>query len=355
MITKFLSFLILLSTTLAIGQTINVKGTVKDSESGQPLIGVNVIVKNTSKGASTDFDGNFSIDAVGINSVLVFSYVGFQNQEVKVFNDQPMTIVLKEDAEALGEIVVIGYGTQKVTDVSGAISTVKSETIENLKPLRVEEALQGNASGVAVVQGGAPGSKPTVLIRGIPSFTGTDPVVIIDGVPQTLDDLNSINSADIQSINILKDAASTAIYGVKGGNGVIVVTTKGGRSNEKTEFSFNTYTGIQSVDRKIGLLNASEYATIINEGSAVSGGNLIFSDLSTLGVGTDWQDEIFKDAPVTSYTLSARGGSDKVGYFLSTGYLRQGGIVGGMDKSNFNRLNVTANIDFQLTSIEVSI
>lgn len=350
MITKFLSFLILLSTTLAFSQTINVKGTVKDLESGQPLIGVNVIVKNTSKGVSTDFDGNFSIDAVGINSILVFSYVGYQNHEVTVLNDQPLTIVLREDAEALDEIVVIGYGTQKVTDVSGAISTVKSEIIENLKPLRVEDALQGNASGVAVIQGGAPGSKPTVLIRGIPSFTGTDPVVIIDGVPQTLDDLNAINSADIQSINILKDAASTAIYGVKGGNGVIVVTTKSGRNNEKTEFSFNAYTGIQSVDRKLGILNASEYAAILNEGSVVSGGNLIFPDISNLGVGTDWQDEIFKDAQVTSYTLSARGGSEKVGYFLSTGYLSQGGIVGGSDKSNFNRLNVTANIDFQLTS-----
>src|SRR5690554_5993119 len=133
MITKFLSFLILLSTTLAFTQTVNVKGTVKDLESGQPLIGVNVIVKNTSKGASTDFDGNFNIDAVGINSILVFSYVGYQNQEVMVLNDQPITVMLREDAEALDEIVVIGYGTQKVTDVSGAISTVKSETIENLK------------------------------------------------------------------------------------------------------------------------------------------------------------------------------------------------------------------------------
>src|SRR5690606_14566080 len=118
----------------------------------------------------------------------------------------------------------------------------------------------------------------------------TDPVVIIDGVPQTLDDLNAINSADIQSINILKDAASTAIYGVKGGNGVIVVTTKSGRKNQKTEFSFNAYTGIQSVDRKLGILNASEYAAILNEGSVVSGGNLIFPDISTLGRGTDWQD-----------------------------------------------------------------
>ncbi|MBJ7881113.1 SusC/RagA family TonB-linked outer membrane protein [Gelidibacter salicanalis] len=350
MITKFLSFLLLLSTTISFAQSISVNGTVKDLGSGQPLPGVNVIVKNTSKGVSTDFDGNFTIQDINVNSILVFSYVGYKNQEVVVTNGQPLIINLIEDAEALDEIVVIGYGTQKVTNVSGAISTVKSEAIERLKPTRIEEALQGNASGVAVIQSGAPGSKPTVLVRGIPSFTGTEPVVIIDGVPQSLDDLNSINSADIQSLNILKDAASTAIYGVKGGNGVIVVTTKSGRNNEKTEFSFNTYTGIQSVDRNIGLLNASEYAAIINEGSVVSGGNLIFPDISTLGVGTNWQDEIFKDAQISSYTLSARGGSEKVGYFLSTGYLSQGGIVGGVDKSNFNRLNITANIDFQLSS-----
>ena len=228
---------------------------------------------------------------------------------------------------------------RKVTNVSGAISTVKSESIEKLKPLRVEEALQGTASGVSVIQSGSPGSKPTVLIRGIPSFSGTDPVVVIDGVPQSLDDLNSINSADIQSLTILKDAASTAIYGVKGGNGVIVVTTKSGRKNKKVEFNFNTYTGFQSVIKKIGLLNASEYAAMVNEGSTASGGSLIFPNISNLGLGTDWQDEVFKDASVTAHTLSARGGSENIGYFFSTGYLSQGGVVGGYDKSNFNRVN----------------
>ncbi|WP_179317406.1 SusC/RagA family TonB-linked outer membrane protein [Winogradskyella undariae] len=332
------------------GQNVDVTGTVTEGASGQPLPGVNVILKNTSKGTTTDFDGNFVLTDLSLNSIIVISYVGFVSQEITIINDQPLTISLVEDTESLSEVVVIGYGTQKVTNVSGAISTVKSESIEKLNPTRVEEALQGNASGVSVVQSGSPGSKPTVLVRGIPSFSGTDPVVIIDGIPQSLDDLNSINSADIESLNILKDAASTAIYGVKGGNGVIVVTTKSGRKNEKVSFSFNTYTGIQSVDRKIGLLNASEYAALINEGSTVAGGDIIFQDISSLGVGTDWQDEIFEDASITSYALSARGGSEKLSYFLSTGYLSQGGIVGGDDKSNFNRLNFTANIDFQLTS-----
>ncbi|NRD23336.1 TonB-dependent receptor [Winogradskyella litoriviva] len=347
---KFLTLITFVLSMAVFGQNVDVTGTVIEASSGQPLPGVNVVVKNTSKGASTNFDGEFTLTDVPLNAVVVISYIGFVTQEITIVNNDALSISLVEDAESLSEVVVIGYGTQKVTNVSGAISTVKSESIEKLKPVRVEEALQGSASGVSVIQSGSPGSKPTVNVRGIPSFSGTDPVVIIDGVPQSLDDLNSINSADIESLNILKDAASTAIYGVKGGNGVIVVTTKGGRNKEKTEFSFNTYTGIQSVDRKIGLLNATEYAAIINEGSVASGGNIIFPDISTLGRGTDWQDEVFKDASVTSYTLSARGGTEKVGYFLSTGYLSQGGIVGGEDKSNFNRLNFTANIDFQLTS-----
>jgi TonB-linked SusC/RagA family outer membrane protein len=335
-------------TATAWSQDFTVNGTVKDAGVDVVLPGVNVIVKEQTRGTTTDFDGNFSIGKVNIGDVLVFSYIGYATKEVTVKGDSFITISLDEDVSALEEIVVVGYGTQKVTKVSGAISTVKTESIEQLKPLRVEEALQGSASGVSVIQSGSPGSKPTVLVRGIPSFTGVDPVVIIDGVPQTLDDLNSINSADIESLNILKDAASTAIYGVKGGNGVIVVTTKSGRNNEKTEFSFNTYTGVQSVYKKVGVLNASEYAFMINEGSVAAGGDLIFSDISSLGKGTDWQDQVFKDAMVTAHTISARGGTEKLGYFLSAGYQGQGGIVGGSDKSNFNRINITANLNFQL-------
>lgn len=332
----------------ATAQTLNVKGVVKDAQTGDPLPGVSIIIKGTVVGTETDFDGLYSLSKVDKGATLVFNYLGYAIKEV-VVNSNTLNVSLEESAESLDEIVVIGYGTQKVTNVSGAISTIKSESIQKLKPLRVEEALQGSASGVSVIQSGSPGSKPTVLVRGIPSFSGTDPVVIIDGVPQSLDDLNSINSSDIQSLNILKDAASTAIYGVKGGNGVIVVTTKGGKKNQKVEFNLSTYTGFQSVIKKIGLLNASEYAAMANEGSTAAGGGLIFPNISSLGRGTDWQDEVFKDASVTSHTFSARGGSENIGYFFSTGYLSQGGVVGGDEKSNFNRVNFTANVDVQLT------
>lgn len=175
-------------------------------------------------------------------------------------------------------------------------------------------------------------------------------MVIIDGVPQTLTDFNSINASDIESINVLKDAATTAIYGVKGGNGVIVVTTKSGRKNQKTEITVSSNYGMQEVANTIGVLNATEYAAIVNEGSVTAGGPLIFQNLSTLGVGTDWQKEIFKTAAMQSHNVAARGGSDKLSYFLSAGYLNQGGIVGGNDKSLYSRGTFTANLNFDLTS-----
>ncbi len=333
-------------------QSIPISGKVISKINKEPLIGASILVKGSNINTITGLDGSFSLNVPSKESVLIISYLGMKIEEIKVGNPTEAILVSMEESSSvtLSDVIVVGYGTQKITKVSGAISTIKSADIEKLKPVRAEEALQGRASGVTVVQSGSPGSKPTVLIRGIPSFSGTDPVVIIDGIPQTLTDLNSINPADIESINVLKDAATTAIYGVKGGNGVIVVTTKSGRKNQKTEISVSSNYGMQEVLNTIGLLNASEYAAIINEGSTVSGGNIIFPNLSTLGVGTDWQKEIFETASLQSHNVSARGGSDKMNYFLSGGYLNQGGIVGGNDKSRFNRGNFTANLDFDLTS-----
>ena len=334
------------------GQNLPVSGNVTNKTTGEPLVGATVLVKGGSANTITDQKGNFSITVPQKGSVLVISYTGMKVIEYKVAdNTTAVAIQLEESATTtLTDVVVVGYGTQKITKVSGAISTIKSADIEKLRPVRTEEALQGRASGVNVIQSGSPGSKPTVLVRGIPSFSGTDPVVIIDGVPQTLTDFNSINASDIESINVLKDAATTAIFGVKGGNGVIVVTTKSGRKNQKTEITIGSNYGVQEVINTIGVLNASEYGAIINEGSTVAGGNVIFPDLSVLGVGTDWQKEIFKTASLQSHTITARGGSDRMSYFLSGGYLDQGGIVGGDDKSKFKRGNLTANLSFDISS-----
>lgn len=333
----------------AIAQNIRIKGTVRNKTTGEALPNASVSVKGSTQATVTDQSGNYTLQIPEKGAIVLVSYIGMTSVERRLTANSDANFVLEESAATnLTDVVVVGYGTQKITKVSGAISTVKSADIEKLKPVRTEEALQGRASGVNVIQNGSPGAKPTVLIRGIPSFSGTDPVVIIDGVPQTLTDLNAINAADIESINVLKDAATTAIYGVKGGNGVIVVTTKSGKKSAKAEISMSSNVGVQQVLNTLGVLNATEYAAMVNEGSVTSGGNLIFTDLSALGVGTNWQNEIFKNAILQSHTLSARGGSDKMSYFLSAGYLNQGGIVGGIDKSRFDRGNFTANLSFDI-------
>jgi len=341
-------FLCMVLPSLLWAQNKKINGKVTD-EKGAAISKASILVKGTQLGASTDANGNFTITVPGSAKTLVVSSTNFTTKEV-VITASPINIELTAVETKLDEVIVVGYGVQRVTKVSGAIATVKGADIEKLHPVRAEDALQGRASGVTVISAGSPGAKPTVLIRGIPSYTGTDPVVVVDGSIQTLNDLNSINASDIESISVLKDAATTAIYGVKGGNGVIVVTTKGGRKNQKTEFNYSTNYGMQEVLNQIGVLNASEYAAMLNEGSVVSGGGLIFKDISGFGVGTNWQDQIFHKAPIRSHNVSARGGSDKMSYFLSGGFLGQDGIVGGGDKSFFNRLNATANLTFDLTS-----
>ena len=350
-----LRFLITTAFTLcflagAFAQGFQVTGRVTNKTNGDKLAGASVLVKETNTATLTDANGQFTVTVPTKGATLVVSYVGFVNATKKANAAGVMNFELSELPEnSLNDVVVVGYGTQKITKVSGAISTIKSADIEKVNAVRTEEALQGRASGVSVIQGGSPGSKPTVLIRGIPSFTGTDPMVIVDGVQQSLVDLNSINPNDIETINVLKDAATTAIYGVRGGNGVIVVTTKSGKKNQKTEFSFSSNYGVQQVMNTIGVLNASEYAAMLNEGSVTAGGAPVFSNLSTLGVGTNWQNQIFKDAPQQIYNLTAKGGSERVSYLLSAGMLNQGGIVGGTQKSNFNRSNFTANLNFDLS------
>lgn len=352
--TAFLSLFLLAAafSSSVFAQGLKATGTVTSQATKEPLVGATVQISGSNTSTQTDAQGQFSIQVPKSGTKLIISYTGMKPVELSVTETSlNFTIQMEESATVtLADVVVVGYGTQKITKVSGAIATIKSADVEKLKPVRVEDVLQGRASGVTVVNGGTPGSKPTVLVRGIPSFSGTDPLVIIDGVPQTLTDFNSINPGDVESVNLLKDAATTAIYGVKGGNGVIVVTTKSGRKNQKTEIIVNSNYGMQEVINTVGVLNATEYGAMINEGSTTAGGNVIFPNLSTLGVGTNWQNEVFKTASVQTHNISARGGNDKMSYFLSAGWLSQGGIVGGDDKSRFNRANLTANLNFALSS-----
>lgn len=324
-----------------------IKGKVSDDK-GAAIASASIVPKGSTQGTVSTETGEFSIKIPENIKSLMISAVGFEPSEVAI-TGAFLEIILVPAASKLDDVVVVGYGTQKVTKVSGAISTIKGAEVEKYRPVRAEDALQGRASGVTVVTPGSPGAKPTVLIRGIPSYTGTDPVVIVDGAIQTLDDLNSINSNDIESINILKDASATSIYGVKGGNGVILITTKTGRKNQKTEFAYNGLYGIQEVQNYIGVLNAAEYAAMINEGSVTSGGDIIFPDITQFGKGTNWQEQVFENAPIQQHALTARGGSQNMTYFLSGAYVDQEGIVGGGDKSSFQRITGTANLIFDLS------
>ena len=342
---------ILLSTCFlnqAFGQNITATGKVINKSTGDPVVGASVNLQGSNTTTTTDASGNFTI-SVPQGGKLSITSIGYSPANIQINKAGSFTIFMEETSKNLDEVVVIGYGTQKVTKVSGAIAGVKAEAIAKLKPVRIEDAIQG-AAGVNVIQSGSPGATPLILIRGIPSYRNNGPLIVVDGVPQSQADLNSINPGDIESVSVLKDAATAAIYGVSGGNGVIIVTTKAGHKNQKTEFNIVSTYGIQEVANTVPVLNASEYAAMINEGSTVSGGNIIFPDLSVIGKGTDWQKEIFKQAPIQSHNITAKGGSDKITYFLSGAYLSQGGIVGGIDKSKFNRINFSSNVAFDLTS-----
>ena len=283
-------------------------GTIIDAD-GVPIPGATVIISGTSQGTTTDFDGNFSLSGVSSGDVIQFSYIGYVTQEVQVGSSFNISVSLEEDVEALDEVILVGYSTQKASNISGAVTTVSSEDVEKLKPTRIEDALQGQ-SGLNVISAPNPGGKPSVLIRGITSFSGTDPLVVIDGINSSLYDVDALSASDIESISVLKDASTTALYGVRGGNGVIVITTKSGKKNQETQFTLDSSFGFQEVENYIDVLNAAQYGAILNEGSVSSGGSLLFPNPSALGVGTNWQAELYDSAPISNTSISASGGSD---------------------------------------------
>ncbi|MDG1830731.1 MAG: SusC/RagA family TonB-linked outer membrane protein, partial [Flavobacteriaceae bacterium] len=320
-------------------QSQSISGIVTD-DNGVPLPGATVLIEGTKIGVSTDFDGNYSINASG-DDTLTFSFVGYTSQSILIGNSTTLNVKLLSE-NALDEIILIGYSTQKASNISGSVLTVSGDEVAKLKPLRVEDALQGQ-TGLNVISSPNPGGKPSVLIRGITSFSGTDPLVVIDGINSSLWDMDAISPSDIESVSVLKDASTTALYGVRGGNGVIVITTKSGNKNQSTVFSLDTSYGIQEVDKYIDVLNASQYAAMLNEGSVSSGGSLIYTDLSSLGVGTNWQKELFDAAPISTTNFSASGGSETSTYFLSAGYTAQEGVAVGGDKDFFDRSTLSVN------------
>jgi len=330
----------------ASAQSFSVSGTITD-ENKMPLLGVNVIVKNESRGTTTDFDGNYTVQDLASGDVLQFSYLGFQTQEVTINNQQRIDIVLLEDSEALNEVVVIGYGTQSRKEITGAVSVVGSETIEDLNPARVEQALQGRVAGVNITStSGSPGSASTINIRGISTNGDNRPLILVDG--NVIEDLSVINPNDIESINVLKDATA-GIYGVRAANGVILITTKTGSYNADLQVEFDAYTGVQQTSRRLPTLNATEYAVIVNEAYAANGQNPPYPNFRNLGEGTDYQDEVFTTAPMSDMNLNISGGGERSKYSFGASYFNQDGIVGG-SKSNYDRL--TGRVNYNLEIIE---
>ena len=321
--------------------TRKLRGTILDTN-GTPVIGASISVKGTTTGTISDMNGVFTLD-VKNGDILEISFIGYLSHTVKVGTQTDLQIVLKEDTQALDEVVVVGYGVQKKSVMTAAISRVTSDDLEKLTPTRVEDVLRGKVSGVSIMQNsGQPGAESRVRIRGTGTINDSNPLYIVDGMPLE-GGVDYLNPQDIQSIEVLKDAASAAIYGSRAANGVILVTTKSGKKG-KAVVNYDFSIGWQNPWRKMSVLNATEYETIMNEAYVNAGMDPIYDDPSKAGVGTNWQNEIYNEnAPIMNHQASISGGGDKGSYFLSFGYLDQEGIVGGKDKSDYKRYSLRFN------------
>ena len=349
-----------------------VTGTILDA-SGETIIGANVVEKGTTNGTITDFDGKFTLN-VPDNAILLISYIGYSDQEVAVAGKTSFNITLKEDSELLDEVVVVGYGTMKKSDLTGSVAKLSASSMKDLKVSHPTQALAGQIAGVQVQQqSGMPGAGATIRVRGSGSISASSsPLYVVDGFPLADQNLNSVNPSDIESIEILKDASASAIYGSRAANGVVLVTTKSGKAG-KVNISLDAYYGIQQVDRTMNVLNAQEFVTLSKEAfnnnytdrvpgasasdplSARPSGKRYrypaFMDdpaaVAALGEGVDWQDEIFNSAPIQNYQLTITGGDEKTKYMFSGGYFNQEGIIVGSD---YERFSARAKVDSKLTS-----
>ena len=313
-------------------QNITVKGTVKDRQ-GESLPGVSVLVKGTTQGTSTDVDGAYSINVAG-NATLVFTYIGFDTKEVAVNNQRTLNVTLNEANTQLNEVVVVGYGSQKKGDITGSVGVVSSEAFENRPNTQMSSMLQGKTSGVQVLSSsGKPSAGLSMRIRGTSSInSSSEPLYVVDGVPTN--DTRSLNPGDIESISVLKDAASAAIYGAQGANGVVLITTKKGKTGD-AKFDFTAYTGFSSVWRKLDVLNGAQYRDLMTE----MGQN---TDWSLYTANTNWQDEVFQNGASQNYQLSVSGKNEKTAYYISGGWVQQKGAV---RSSEMDRYNFKVNLD----------
>jgi len=320
-----------------------ITGTVADG-AGMPIIGANILVKGSSVGAATDFDGNYSINA-SAGDVLVFSYIGFKQQEVTVANEQTINVTLEEDSQSLDEVIVVAYGTSTKKDLTGAVSTVSSEELNNFPNTNVDQALQGKSAGIQVTQNsGAPGAGISVNIRGVGSFGNVTPLYVVDGFPTQ--DISYLNPNDIQSISVLKDASAGALYGVRASNGVVIIETKQGTKGAMI-VSVDSWAGVRMEPKKIGVLNAQQFATFANNLGNAQGKSVLeeWADPSALR-NVNWQDYAFRNGFRMGHSLSIRGGGEKLKAAFTAGLIEEDGAV---IESSYKRYNVGMNMDFDVT------
>ncbi|RYF22098.1 MAG: TonB-dependent receptor [Flavobacteriales bacterium] len=332
-------------------QEIEATGKVTSND-GLPIPGVSVLIKDTKQGTATDQDGNFRIRIPKAGTQLVFTLIGMTSKTVTVNNSTAITVVLLDSQNDLDQIVVVGYGTQKKSVITGAISQVKASDLENMPVTRIEQSLQGRTSGLTITSSsGQPGEGATLRIRGTTSINNSDALYIVDGV-QVGGGIEYLNQADIESIEVLKDAASAAIYGARAANGVIIVTTKKGTRTGKMSVNYHTYLGTQEPARKLDLLNATQYATIYNEAEYAKTPSLTsprFPNPSQYGEGTDWQATVFNNsAKIQNHELSIAGGNEVSTYYSSFGYFDQDGIV-ATSNSKFKRFTARFNSEHKIT------
>ncbi|MBK9254640.1 MAG: TonB-dependent receptor [Saprospiraceae bacterium] len=318
------------------------RGIVKDAKSGDALIGASIQEKGTSNGTITDYEGNYELKLSTSAPTLIFSYVGYVDQEIESGGRTNIDVMMSESSVLLDQIVVVGYGVQKKSDVTGSISSLKGSELERITTPNVDQALQGKIAGVYVTPAsGAPGTGAVVRIRGTGSFNGSDPLYVIDGMLSY--DASFINPQDVESIEVLKDASAAAIYGSRGANGVIIITTKNGKNQKDAQISVSSYYGTQQAVKQIDMLNGAEFARAYNQFRGMN----FYPNPDIFGTGTNWQDEIFRDAAIGSVQLSATGGNDKMSYNFSTNYFKQDGIL---KNTAFTRGTFRLNTEYKVNS-----
>jgi TonB-linked SusC/RagA family outer membrane protein len=333
-------FLICLLAQMAATAQQRVSGRVTDAETGEGLIGVTVTLQGAAVGTVTDIEGRYALEVPDLNGALVFTYTGYVEQQIPLQGRSTLDVALSPQVETIGEIVVVGYGTQRKSDLTGAVGTVKTRDIERIPTASVDQALQGKIAGVYVVPAsGRPGDGAVVRIRGTGTLNNANPLYVVDGM--LLEDASFVNPLDVESVEVLKDASATAIYGNRGANGVIIITTKRGKAGERAAITLNSYYGTQALTTQVSMATASEYAQMYNELQ----GQAFFPNPQALGAGTNWQDVVYRQAPIASVQLSAAGGSDKFTYNVAGNYFNQSGIV---RESEFERVTLRLNNEYQV-------